>query len=121
MTIDVSELLLDPDFTQSVQVIRATAPVDIHGRVTPVETTFEIVASVQANSGQALAMLVDGSRISDSISVHSQTLLFASEQGRVADIVVWRNRRYVVKIVRLWDGWGAGFCSATCEYVGVNF
>jgi hypothetical protein len=120
--LDVSELMTDPDFASTVDIITTVQSIGAHGRVVNTPTVYEReIAIVQAGSGQRLALLADGSRISDSITVYSQRQLKAADAGhRIADVVVWKGQRFMVKNVASWEGWGAGYSRADCEWIGVN-
>jgi hypothetical protein len=117
--IDVSELIGDPDFSTTIGVVRSFEELDEHGR-NVIKETYEddVVAVVIAGGGQALALLPDGARISDSIVVYCQKPLQAATESTRGDIVVWNGSRYLVKISKDWSAWGAGFYNATCEFLG---
>jgi hypothetical protein len=121
MPISVNEVLVDPDFASTIDVVRTTEAVNDQGRLVKTETTMRrVIAIVQAGAGQRLVMLDDGSRISDSITVYTTTMLFASASGQLADVVLFGGQRYLVKNVAAWKGWGDGYVRADCEFIGMN-
>jgi hypothetical protein len=117
--IDVDELLVDPDFTQLVDIITSIETVNSGGlAVRTLKTDSGVVAIVQSNGGEKLIRLADGSRISDAINIWCRHSLHAATAKTAADIVVWEGQRYVVKVSNDWSQYGIGWFKATCEFLG---
>jgi hypothetical protein len=118
--LDVAEILLDPDFVDSLVCARQTQTVDNDGIATdtPVSTPFYGV--VTNDTGDLLLRLAQGSHISGSITVHSQFLLQAGDDGQDADVVTWNGRQYTVSNVADWSRFGRGFTAATCDLIPLS-
>lgn len=113
--IDVSELLDDPDFTDSATLIRRAAAVNEYGETVLTETSTTIAAVIQDGDPEVLARLPDGARWSDYIRVYYRGVLAAESPDGYADIIVFNGRRFIVRTVdESFSNWGAGFTMAHC-------
>lgn len=113
--LDVSGLLLDPDFTNVVTLIKRAAAVNEHGETVLTETPCYITAVVQGDNTEVLERLPQGARLSDMITVYYRGQLQAESEGGYADIIVWGGKRYQVKEVSEdFMNYGAGFTKAFC-------
>jgi hypothetical protein len=118
--LDVAEVLLDPDFVDSLVCTRNTQTVSEKGLATDVQTSTPFYGVVTNNTGDLLMRLAEGSRISGSITVHSQFNLIAGADGIDADIVTWDGRQYTVTNVGNWSRFGRGFTAANCELIPLS-
>lgn len=120
--IDVSELLVDPDFVEQtpVTVISRTSTVNNRGRNELAEVSRNVIAVVQPASGNTLKRLPDGAQLSRWCTVYTQQTLKEGGEGGYPDIVVWKGRRYQVQLVADYSNWGAGWTRADCELEGVE-
>ena len=118
--LDVSEILLDPDFVDSLVCARQTQTVDDDGIATDTPTTTPFFGVVTNNTGDLLMRLAEGSHINGSITVHSRFLLQAGSDGQDADIVTWNGRSYTVTNVGDWSRFGIGFTAANCELIPLS-
>lgn len=119
--IDVSELLSDPDFTDSITLIIRASTVDSFGENVMTETASTITAVVQGYSTETLERVPTGARLSDLIEVYYRGQLTAERPGGYADVIVWRGKRYqVFEITEDFINYGVGFTKAVCKLEGVN-
>ena len=113
--IDVSELLIDPDFTDPAIRITCVTQYDAYGKAQITETSQNITAVIQSGTQGELEKFPEGSKLSDSIVVYYRGELRMCNSGGLSDIIVWQGRRYQVADV---DGdhlnWGAGYTRAIC-------
>lgn len=117
--IDVSELMVDPDFCETVTVIRQTQSVSDGGLATPgTTTTFSITAVVTAVQGD-LVRQPEAEYAKNDILVHSQAQLRGVTSGNYPDVVVWSGNNYIVKRSNNWSHFGVGFYSAVCTLTDV--
>ena len=113
--IDVSDLLLDPDFTDRVTLIRRAATVDENGETVFSSTQMRITAVVQAGDSETLERMPDGARLSDLITVYYRGVLTAERVGGYADVIVWGGKRFQVKeVAEDFANWGKGWTKASC-------
>lgn len=116
--IDVSDLLLDPDFAQQLTVYTRSATVNQYGENELTETTKIITASVQAGDGEMLNRLPHGAQLRDWITVYSKYHFTTDGSGRYADIVLWEGKRYNVQLLTDYSNWGDGYTMADCLLEG---
>lgn len=119
--LDVSELLYDPDFATTFDVIRSTQAVDIHGMASNAQVaTFGVVGVVTANDDISLLRTPEGERLNGSITIHTTFRLTNGSGATDADVVVWNGRQYIVTSVGDWGQFGAGFIMAICSLQQLN-
>jgi len=113
--LDVSSILMDPDFADQATLIRRTSSINSFGEHVLAETSTVITAVVQTGDPEMLARLPDGARLSDTIQVWYRGLLQAAQPGGYADVILWRGKRYQVhSVIEDFVNYGAGFTSAIC-------
>lgn len=117
MTIDVSEILDDPEFALVFAVQRANVSIDDHGRsvIAPV-APFTAVGSVQPEGGE-LVLTAEGTRVSRWILVVTTTRLQLATETTAADKVLWGGQLYTVRSIDDWSAYGVGFVEARAECV----
>ncbi|WCM21362.1 hypothetical protein NDK50_07915 [Paraburkholderia bryophila] len=118
--LDVAEILLDPDFVDSLVCARNIQTVGSNGLAVDAATSTPFYGVVTNNTGDLLMRLAEGSRISGSITVHSQFNLIAGAAGIDADIVTWNGRQYTVTNIGDWSRFGKGFTAANCELIPLS-
>lgn len=118
--LDVSEILLDPDFVDSLVCARQTQTVDNNGIATDSAVSTPFYGVVTNDTGDLLMRLAEGSRVKGSITVHSRFLLQAGSDGQDADIVTWNGRSYTVTNVGDWSRFGIGFTAANCDLIPLS-
>lgn len=111
--IDVTALLVDPDFASVFHVERRIQYIDDHGRaIESRERFYDCSGSIQPISGKTLDLFPDLIRSSDQLEIWTTTRLSAPTERTAGDIVIWQEREYTVDAVRDWSDWGAGFVVA---------
>lgn len=119
--IDVSDLLLDPDFTNTVTLIRRASSINIHGEHDMVETPSQIIASVQGLSAEDLVRMPEAARLQGMIAVYFRGKLMAESPNGYADVIVWQGKRHQVATVdESFMNFGAGFTRAICKMEEVS-
>ena len=94
--ITVAELLLDPDFVDPCQVLRNVEVIGDDGVAIYQTTTIDILASIQAASGDELAMTDASSHTSGTYEVITTFPLATATDANKADTVLWRGSEFVV-------------------------
>lgn len=119
-TIDVSEVLTDPDFLDSFTVTRTTESLT-NGINTPTTQTFEnVVGVVTADSHLNLQWTPEGTLVAGAITIYTQFRLTNGGGDVQADCVTWHGNSYTVENTNDWTGYGQGFIVATCTLNQVN-
>jgi hypothetical protein len=124
-TLDVIDVILSPEFLtkflvqsakrvigdNGVETDTLAAPVQAYGVVTPAKDTFQRTA--------------DGSRIETNIEIITRYPLTDGSKtddinSTQADVVIWRNRQYVVSAVADWSQFGRGFYKVAADLQAIN-
>lgn len=107
--IDVSDVVLDPDFQDSFTVIRSIETVDGHGRgqLTPTPTLAWGV--VQAASGRTMELTPDAVRTNEMLEIWTEYGLQEATDQTQADVVLWKGKQFMVTHVDDWTNWGQGY------------
>ena len=117
MTIDVTDILNDPDFvTYGLIRIRQTETVGDDGMAAFSEEEAEF-SGVLSQSDEKMDRDSDGNRVPRSFIVTTVTELIEGDENSNSDVVIYKNRRYTVKTVRDNSNWGEGFYRAYCEAI----
>lgn len=114
--LDVTEVLLDPDFMDTGLVcVRTTEVVGDNGRpvLNPTSTPFSGV--ITSDKGDILERLAGAERKKGSITIHTIFALTSGEGDTTADVVTWRGKEYIVSNVNDYGHFGRGFVCATCD------
>ena len=116
MSIDVTDVVLDPDMGgHAFQVVRESDTVDNDGlRQTTWTKVAEAFGSVQPADSSALERLPEAERLNGAIMVYTPFPLSAGSGDMTADVVWWGGRHYTVKTVNGWQfgrGWTAALCT----------
>lgn len=119
--IDVSDLLTDPDFTDSVTLIRRASSINVYGEHVMAETSTTITAVVQGTNTEDLIRMPEAARLRDMITVYYKGELMAMSVNGYADVIVWQDNRYqVATIDENFPNFGAGFTRAICNKEAVS-
>jgi galactose-6-phosphate isomerase len=112
--IDVSDLMTDPDFCETLTLIRRTQTVDANGRGTTTEAQSSIIGVVTSGPSDSLTRSPEYGASSRAITVHTQFRLRDTSNGLLPDKILWLGTRYIVDRVRDYSRFGAGFTAAEC-------
>lgn len=113
--LDVSEILLDPDFVDAMQLIHRTFTISAKGvnvitELTPVNT----FGSIQPASFKQLQRLPEALRAADVRSFFIKAAILSDGSAQYPDILVFGGQRYQVQTVAPWlnygEGWNEGVC-----------
>jgi len=118
--LDVSDVLLDPDFADTITVYRQAVTVGDDGRAVRTETAIATGAVITPDKFSTLQRLAEGSNVSETITVTTQFRLTSSTDGYDADEILWNGKRYVVIAVGDCTRYGAGFIEASASLKGMS-
>lgn len=123
-SLDVSDVLSDPDFASSFTVTSTTVSM---ATGVPVSTVATPVAAsgVVIPGKSSIRRLDDGSRVTAFIDIYTQFPLSAGTKAtdtnsRAADIVTWHGRQFTVAVIEDWTDFGAGFLHASADLLPLN-
>lgn len=109
--LDVSDVLLDPDFADSLQCERITTTVGDDGIATQTAALKRFGGVVTNDAGDRLRRRAEGERVEGNIVVHCRLKL------QKADVVIFEGRRYTVTNLLDWSHFGRGFVAAVCDLI----
>lgn len=113
--LDVSNLLLDPDFIDTLTLISRTATTDTYGVTQLVEVSASTVGSVQPASYKQIQRLPDALRSADIRSFFIKAEIKTNDPNYPA-IILFQGNRYQIQTVAPWlnygSGWNEGICVA---------
>lgn len=112
--VDISELLLDPDFVQPLVLIKRNACVDSFGQNQLKEVPCDIVGIVQPISGKTLQRLPNEFKVANIQSFWVQEKLVSDSREKYPDTIIKNGKRFTVQFVFDWSDWGAGWTEGTC-------
>lgn len=114
--LDVSELLLDPDFIDTIQLVHRTATVNAMGETVLVESAVTTVGSVQPATAKEFQRVPEALRMSDWRAFYVKAEILTDGSSQYPDLLVFGGRRYEIKSTEPWlnfgQGWNKGLCVA---------
>jgi galactose-6-phosphate isomerase len=114
-SLDITDILADPDFADKFNVTRYTQTITSGGMATNTPAViYNVSGVVTANDNIELLKMPDGELLSGSITIITKFRLTDGSGALDADVVTWHGRTYQVKTIGDWSGWGAGFIEAVC-------
>ena len=118
----MSDIVSDPLFADTFDVIRTTLVQGDDGRVRAIEVPMPaIVGTVTQGAGDELKREAVGERIEGNITIHTTFDLQDGQVGKTADIVIWpagSQNRYVVVMTSDYTRL-AGFVAAQCSRTAI--
>jgi len=118
--LDVSELLKDSDFSEQLEVERSEEVVGDNGLAAFTPQRRKFFGVVTQDRGRMLAREAAGERVSGSIMVITQYALTDGTDGRTADVVRWRGKRWAVMRIGDYGNFGCGFVQASCDLIEIS-
>ena len=123
--LDVSDVLLDPDFTDAITVTTTWRVVGTNGRATDTTATPVSVIAVVIPASQRLILQSDGALRDGAIEIYTTYALSGGVKttdtaSRQPDVVTWHGREYVVASVEDFSAFGEGFIHATANLQNIN-
>ncbi|WP_423854274.1 hypothetical protein [Acinetobacter guillouiae] len=114
--LDVSDVLLDPDFMDTGIICNRTSViVGNNGRSQESTTSTTFTGVVTTNSGLNMDRQPDGTLIKGAINIHTKFALISGDTETKADEIVWKGKTYIVSQVLDNLHYGQGFVKAICE------
>ena len=119
--LDVSDVLLDPDFCDNSLVCERNAiSTDNTGRGVIKSETVPFSGVVTSDKGELLQRGAVGEHATDSMLVITRFRLRDAGMAATADVVQWDDRRWTVTKVNSYSKYGIGFVEASCEMIPLS-
>jgi len=113
--LDVSDVLLDPDFmSKGIDCKRTAVVPGDNGRSQTTVTNSKFNGVVTSNDGFKLDRRPDGTVIKGAINIHTRFVLTEGDAGHQADEITWQGREYIVSQTLPNTQYGRGFIKAIC-------
>lgn len=112
--IDVTDLMVDPDFVDTISIVSRVPTVDAYGQQTLADTTVVTVGSVQPADQRTVQKMPEAMRVENLSSFWVKGIITASSSGQYSSVLVFQGTRYQVKWVEGWSNFGAGYCEGVC-------
>lgn len=113
--IDVSDLLADPDFVDSLQIERRTTTVNNYGETTlAVASTITTVGSVQPASAKQVLKLPEALRTADVRAFYIRTEIVQDASSSYPDVIIYGTNRYQIQSAAPWGNYGSGWYEGLC-------
>jgi hypothetical protein len=116
--IDVSEVLDDTDFTQTVTRIQRNETINQYGESVLTSVTSQIVASITSPSAQDLLRFDDSTAYKDAILVITKVRLNSASFGGQPDIIQYHGNNYIVRTTNNFNDFG--FVVAHCSLMDLQ-
>ncbi len=114
--IDVSELLLDADFIDSLTLIHRTTSVNSQGVNVLSETSADTVGSVQPATAKDIQRLPDALRMSDVRKFWIKAEILSDGDAQYPDIILFQGKRFQILNIEPWLNYGAGWNAGLCVW-----
>ena len=118
--IDISEIINDPDFQDTITLTRRTETISDYGETMLSDVSSTMNAVVQSGNGETLARNLNYAVMSDWITVYAQFDFITDGNGNYADRITWNGRSFLVKTVTDFMNWGLGYTRADCLIEGAQ-
>lgn len=113
--LDVSDVLLDPDFmSKGIDCKRTAVLLGDNGRSQTTITNSKFNGVVTSNDGFKLDRKPDGTVIKGAINIHTRFVLTEGDADHQADEITWQGREYIVSQTLPNTQYGRGFIKAIC-------
>ncbi|HGM5304547.1 TPA: head-tail adaptor [Serratia marcescens] len=114
--LDVTEVLLDPDFVDTTLVChRQIQRRDDDNFTTNTQQDIPFSGVVTVDRSLEARRMAAGQNINGAILIVTKFRLTQGQPGLDADVVTYRGREYRVTFVDPYTAYGAGFVQAHCE------
>lgn len=112
--IDTSELMYDPDFVDTVQLITRVSAIDDKGRNQLTESApVDVLMSVQGPSAEDFQRFPDLANLHGVRAVWYNGTFSMNGANEYTDVVLWQGRRYqIYKVDEDYTNFGGGFSKA---------
>lgn len=112
--LDVSDVLLDPDFIDKISLVHRSTTVNSRGENILSETCFNTVGSVQPVTGKEFMRVPDDLRTSDVRSFYIKAEIISDGSCQYPDLILFQGQRFQILNVMPWLNWGQGWNQGLC-------
>lgn len=106
--LDVTILLYDPDFVDTITYIQRIESIDGNGRGVYTETQLSLVGSIQPATDIIYQQMPDMARLRGDMELFTTSRLISQTTTNSADLVYWQGNYYTVRGVLSFTNYGEG-------------
>ena len=123
---DFSAVLTSREFLDTITITSRTNVIGTNGVSVAGTPTVSTLRAVVIPGRSNLRRLDDGSRLTANIDVYVQGSALTTghrvddASERLADVVTWHGRNFVVAAVEDFSAFGPGFTKASCDLIQLN-
>ena len=114
--IDVSALLLDPDFVNPLNLIHRTSTINTFGKTELVESTVATFGSVQPASAKEVQRLPEALRVADIRRFWVKAEILMDGLSQYPDLIEFQGKRFQVINTEPWLNFGSGWNTGLCVW-----
>lgn len=114
-TLDVTDVLLSPEFCDEINYVRRKQTIPGPGRVVVKAYNLTTLGVITIGSLNDNPQEADQQHATNMITVHSIVRLLDNAKGYQPDLVYYNCQTYLVRKAYNWSRYGAGFFAAECE------
>ena len=114
--IDVSSLLLDPDFVNALSLIHRHATVSSYGKTEIVETSQVTFGSVQPANAKDVQRIPEALRVADIRRFWIKAEILMDGTTQYPDIIEFQGKRFQVINTEPWLNFGSGWNTGLCVW-----
>jgi hypothetical protein len=115
--LDVSVVLLNPQFAERFTVLRRTETVSAFGKSTITPQELSAIGVITAGPDDSLTREADYQAMAKSIIVVTRFPLRGPSPGFQPDMILWHGDRFVVNLLDDYAGYGPGFVQAQADSI----
>lgn len=108
--INVHEMIKDPDFAQRFQIIRHEQGTFIDGLYSSLTNTIDVYGIVQPYQPKTVEYLPNGDQVTGDIKIWLNEQIFTTRindtESGISDTIVYKNEKYKVTFVKDWESHG---------------
>lgn len=105
-TLDVSDLLDDPEWSDFFTLLRQSETVGANGRAVRTQLAPEQIVGVMQNGGRRNTIGPDGALVTGDLNIWTKTHLRVATDTAPADRLLWAGTTYTVTMVEDWSRFG---------------
>lgn len=111
--INVSDIVVDPDFVQTFSVTRSAGVFGLGGWVESAPTVLSLSGTVTVANEKDLQQVPEGDRVMGAMMFYSPSQIYVTRNGDtpgISDTITWQGELY--KVVRVWPYLDYGYYKA---------
>jgi hypothetical protein len=117
-SLDVSDVTICPEFSDTFQLMRRQEMISSHGRTTvSVQQTQNILGTLYPTGDNSLVRQEDFQHGQETLTIATPFRLRIGSPGYQPDYIAFRGDLYMVRSVQDYTQYGAGFVVAECSSI----